>query len=153
MSRRIFFQVLFILVMLIVCDVHAEQDKCDIKIIRPQNGSNVGRETTVKGTASIPIGNHLWVLARRVDFEPLWWPQREAKIDPKTHKWNATANFGEPQDIKRDFHLGVITVNADGHKELMDYWIKAMSTENWRPIQIPETTSPPRIIKVKKVRH
>jgi len=118
-----------------------------------QDGSEVGRETTMEGTASIPSGNHLWVLDRRVDFKPLWWPQREARIDPKTHKWSATVCFGGPQDINWDFHISVITVNADRHRELMDYWTKAMKTGDWKPIQIPETTSTPQIIKVKKVRH
>lgn len=124
-----------------------------VTVTNPQNGSDVGRETTVRGTAVIPGGNHLWVLARRVDFEPLWWPQREVKIDPKTHKWSSTACFGVPEDINWDFHIGVITVNEDGHKELMDCWTNAMKTGDWKPIEIPETTSPLRIIKVKKVSH
>ncbi|MBE9580643.1 MAG: hypothetical protein IMF18_03385 [Proteobacteria bacterium] len=158
MCRKIFLPKLFLLVTLTVClvfcwDGHAEQEPFVVTVTHPQNGNEVGTELTVKGTASIPLGNYLWVLARRVDFEPLWWPQREAKIDPKTHKWSATATFGLPRDINWDFDIGVITVDANGHQELMDYWIEAMKTGDWRPIQIPATTSPPRIIRVKKVRH
>ena len=158
MRRCIFFiPKLFILLSLIVgleaANGHAEQEQFVVTVSHPRNGSGVGRETIVKGTALIPGGNYLWVLARRVDFDPLWWPQREAKIDPKTHEWSATVTFGMQRDINWDFNIGVITVNADGHRELMDYWIAAMRTGDWRPIQIPATTSPPRILRVRKVRH
>lgn len=158
MCQKIFLPKLFLLTTLTACLVscwngHAEQESFVVTVTHPQNGNEVGRELIVKGTASIPLGNYLWVLARRVDFEPLWCPQREAKIDPNTHKWSATATFGLPRDISWDFDIGVITVDANGHQELMNYWIEAMRTGDWMPIQIPATTSPPRIIRVKKVRH
>lgn len=132
---------------------HAQTAEFDVKITYPQNGSEVGREVNVQGAASIPTGNYVWLLARRVDFAPLWWPQRQAKIDLRTQKWQAVANLGEPRDIGWEFDIAVITVSAAGHKELMDYWVKAMTTGDWKPIQIPATTSPPRILRVKKVWH
>ena len=55
--------------------------------------------------------------------------------------------------INWEFDIGVITVNPIGHQELMDYWITGMKTGNWRPIQIPVTTSSPQIVRVRKVRH
>lgn len=131
----------------------AQEDQFSVKITSPKDGGKVGRETIVKGIALIPNGNYLWVLVRRADFEPLWWPQREAKIDPNSNQWKAAVRFGEEQDINWEFDIGAITVNAAGHRDLMDYWITAMKTGNWRPIQIPEATSPPRIIRVRKVRH
>jgi len=130
-----------------------KKEQVVIEITDPQNGSKVGRETIVKGTAHLPSGHYLWVLARRNDFKPLWWPQREAEVDPKTHKWGATAVFGGSQDIGWDFDIGVIAVNTEGHALLRDYWIKAMRTGDWRPIEIPPTPSPPQTLKVKKVSH
>jgi hypothetical protein len=95
----------------------------------------------------------LWVLIRRVDFEPFWWPQREAKIDSNTQQWQTTAVFGGPQDVNWNFDVGVINVDANGHRQLMESWTKAMKSGDWKPEQIPPTMSPPKVVKVKKVRH
>jgi hypothetical protein len=130
-----------------------EKETCIISITEPRNNVTVGRETTVKGKAEIPRGNYLWVLARRSDFKPLWWPQREAEIDPRTKKWSATSVFGGAQDIGWNFDIGVISVDKKGHTFLKDYWIKAMRTGNWKPIEMPQTSCPPTTIKVKKVKH
>lgn len=145
---------IFVAAILVAGSAYAQKkEQFVIEIIDPRSDSKVGRETTVKGTALLPSGHYLWVLARRSDFKPLWWPQREAEVDPKTHKWSATAVFGGPQDIGWDFDIGVITVNAEGHALLRDYWIKAMRTGDWRPIEIPPTSSAPQTLKVKKVSH
>jgi hypothetical protein len=128
-----------------------EQKQTIIKITDPQDGTRVGRETLVKGTAYLPRGHYLWVLARRSDFEPLWWPQREAKVDPRTHEWSATAFFGESGDLGYAFDIGVISVNEEGHALLKDYLIKAMKTGSWMPVEIPPISSPPQIRRVKRV--
>lgn len=144
----------FIAATLLANNMYAqEKEPCVISITEPQNNATVGRETIVKGKAEIPRGNYLWVLARRSDFKPLWWPQREAEIDPRTKKWSATAVFGGPQDVGWNFDIGVIAVDKEGHAFLRDYWIKAMKTGDWRPIEIPQTSCPPTTMKVKKVKH
>jgi hypothetical protein len=129
------------------------QEQSVIEITDPVGGSSVGRETIVKGIAHLPRGHYLWVLARRSDFRPLWYPQREAEVDPTTHKWSATANFGEQRDVGQTFDIGVVSVNEEGHTLLKDYWIKAMRTGDWKPIEIPPTSSPPQTLRVRKVRH
>lgn len=150
----VFFIGIFSALSMVEEEVYAQGgEKFIIEVTSPKPNSKVGRETIVKGTAIIPGGHYLWVLARRKDFKPLWWPQREAEIDPRTHKWSASAFFGEARDIGWEFDIGVITVNEKGHAKLRDYWIKAMKTGDWRPIEIPETSSPPRIWRVKKVSH
>lgn len=128
----------------------AQNEECNVTITSPADSSNTGKTVTVKGIASIPIGTHVWSVARRSDFKPLWYPQRQVEINGATNEWETTVNLGEPKDIGKKFHIGIITVNATGHKILMDYWLKAMQTGNWYPIQIPETTSPPKIITVIK---
>src|SRR5689334_10359568 len=66
-----------------------------VQITNPSRDDiKVGKETIVGGTASIPSGNHLWVLAHRIDFKGFWWPQREADIDPKNHEWQVNVTFG-----------------------------------------------------------
>ena len=135
---------------------YAQQERFDVKMTHPPEGGKVGKEVIVQGTAAIPNGHYLWVLARRIDFAPLWWPQRPAPLEePTTHKqkWQATAVFGGPQDVGWEFDVGVITVDKEGHRKLMEYWKTAMRTGDWRPIEIPPVTSPPRIVKVKKISH
>lgn len=114
----------------------------------PKEGDLVTQEMTVRGTARVPEGSYVWLLARRHDFEPLWWPQREIKVDPRTYEWSATANFGIPADAGSDFDLGVITVNEESHNKIRQHWLHCMESGNWTPMQIDSTTSPPKILRV-----
>lgn len=144
----------FIGVILIATIIDAQANEpCAISITAPEKNAEVERQTIVKGTAEIPRGNYLWVLVRRSDFRPLWWPQREAQIDPKTFQWRAAAVLGGPQDVGWDFDIGVIAVDENGHAFLRNYWINAMKSGDWKPIEIPQTSCPPTILKVKKVHH
>ena len=161
MTHRIFGAPTLFITVLLVMSIrighgYAQQEPFDVKMTHPPEGGKVGKEVMVQGTAAIPNGHYLWVLARRIDFAPLWWPQRPAPLEEPTtqkQKWQATAVFGGPQDVGWDFHIQVITVNEEGHKQLMEYWKTAMRTGDWRPIEIPPVTSPPRIVRVKKVSH
>jgi hypothetical protein len=130
-----------------------QKERFVIEITDPKNGGKVDKETPVEGTARLPSGYHLWVLARRSDHKPLWFPQQEAEVDPKTHKWSATAVFGEPQDIGFDYDIGVIAVDSKAHAALTDYKTKAAKTGDWKAIDIPPGSSPPQIVTVKKVSH
>jgi hypothetical protein len=121
-----------------------------VTITAPRTGATAGREVIVHGTAKMPDGVFLWLLARRTDFEPLWWPQRAVKLGPKTGEWAGTATLGNAADVNSDFDVAVITVDAAGNRVLQDYWTKAMTSADWKPIRIPDTTSPPRMIKVRK---
>jgi len=131
----------------------ASTEEMSVTITYPTNKSKVGREVLVRGKALIPGGQYLWILARRTDFKPLWWPQREAEVDPTTGEWKAIAILGGPQDIGWEFDVGVIVVNSEGHAKLQDYWIKSMQSGDWRPIQIPKTTVAPQLIRVMKTSH
>lgn len=131
----------------------ADKTKISISITSPAKNSSVGREVIVKGTASIPGGHYVWVLVRRKDFKPLWWPQREAEVDLTTAEWSAVAFLGGPQDIGWEFDIGAIVVSRKAHAKLRDYWIKAMQSGDWRPIEIPSTAVAPQIIGVVKTSH
>ncbi len=133
--------------------VNAQQNICDIKIIEPQNGNEVGKKVIVRGTASIPAGNYLWVVVRQIDFAPKWWPQKEAEIDLKSNEWSAAAYIGQKEDIGDDFHIEAIAVNAEGNSRLTSYSDNAEKTKDCSPIKIPATTCNSSIIRVKKVRH
>jgi hypothetical protein len=128
-------------------------DKISVKIKSPAHKSRAGQKVSVKGIAYMPGGLHLWVIARHKDFKPLWWPQREAEVDPTTGEWDSLAFLGGPQDIGSEFDIGAIVVNEESHAKLRDYWLKAMRNGDWQPIEIPETIIAPELIRVTKRSH
>lgn len=123
-----------------------------VEITAPEQDAQVVGEPMVKGTAVIPSGNHLWVLVHRKDFKTVWWPQREAEIDPRTKEWEARAVLGGPQDIGWEFEIAAITVDGKEHAKLVVYWTNAMQSEKWPPIIMPPTTSAPKILKFTKIK-
>lgn len=125
-------------------------------ITAPRAGEEVGSEVQVRGiTGSLPAGAYLWLLARRSSFYPMWWPQQEIRVQPNREDWSSGAHLGEPRDVGWDFDIGLIVVDSVGHDKLMNYWKKAATSGDWRPIEIPEPIDgyPPHVITVKKVRH
>lgn len=107
-----------------------------LKIQEPTAKSEHAREVDVKGSVSPPT-SFVWILARRKDFAPLWWPQREAEVDRLSGDWRSSAVLGGPQDVGHDFDIGVAVMDADGHAKLKKYWLNAMQTGAWSPIEIP----------------
>jgi hypothetical protein len=133
----------------------AAQDKPKVNISVPEQekGTQVGCTLAVEGTAALPGGQHLWVFVHRADFEGVWWPQNEGKIDPTTLKWSVRVTFGGAQDIGENFDIAVAPVTDSEHTKLRDYRIKAMTSGKWLPIEMPETTAPPLQRSVRKVNH
>lgn len=116
-----------------------------------RDGIEVRKEMDVKGTASIPSGNYLWILVHRIKgFKRVWWPQNEADIDTVSKKWEVHVVFGGPQDVGYDFEIAAIVVNEQEHLQLLDYWQKAMKSGDWRPILMPPTVTAPTKRRVKK---
>jgi hypothetical protein len=96
---------------LAICASSAIAQEIAVKVIDPPRSQiEVRRSYKVVGTASIPSGTHLWVLTRREDFEGVWWPQNEGKVDPVSKSWKVSVNFGNPDDIGWNFDLAVIVV-------------------------------------------
>lgn len=128
---------------------------CLIKLAEPREGQQVGQSVTVKGTATIPAGGHLWVFARRENFEDqdVWWPQAEGRIDPKTGEWKVSASIGGRQDIGWSFDIAVAVFEEDDNLELKSHVREAMKTGNWLPIEMPDSICTPRLLKVKKNSH
>jgi hypothetical protein len=128
---------------------------CLIKLAEPRNGQQVGRSVTVKGTATIPAGDHLWVFARRENFQDqdVWWPQAEGRIDPGTGEWKVSTSIGEPHDIGWTFDIAVAVFKEDENLALKNQVREAMKTGNWLPIEMPASVCPPQFLKVKKNSH
>jgi len=127
------------------------QSQFDVKIVAPQDGSEVGKEIKVKGTASIPSSHHLWVLIHRIKgFETVWWPQNEASVDPRTGKWNVPVFLGSDEDGGYEFEIAAITVDDKEHLRLQKYRKEAILKNAWPPIKMPPTTFPPVYRKVRR---
>ena len=63
------------------------------------------------------------------------------------------AFLGGPQDIGSQFDIGAIVVNGEAHAKLRNYWVKAMRTGDWMPIELPKTVIAPKLIRVTKTGH
>ena len=145
MKKNNFYFIVAVLVMFSYNQVFSQQKTYDIKITVPEkDGVQVGKSKEIKGTASIPDGEFLWVLVHRVDgFIYVWWPQGEAEINPETKEWELTVNFGQEQDIGFEFEIAVITVDSREHSVLENYLVNAMTSGDWRPIKMPPTQTAP----------
>ena len=113
----------------------------------------VRKTYVVKGTATVPSGSHLWVLSRREDFEGLWWPQGEGKVDLRSKAWKVSVTFGIAEDVGWGFDIAAIVVSESSHALLRNYRINAMKTGDWRPIEMPQVLAAPVLRKVRKVSH
>jgi hypothetical protein len=116
----------------------------------------VGRDGRVRGTAKIPSGTYLWVLAHLKDLTEEWWPQggRPASIDPQTGEWVIIAGYGRAEDVKENFEVAVVVVDANTTSRLRD-WFKDAKAKDYPPIDFPTPIDgcPPIRIVVNKTSH
>ena len=96
--------------------------------------------------ANAPSDSHVWLLLRREDFEPMWWPQKAMLLGAGNFDGNGTA--GIAADSGYIFDIGVVAVNSDQHRALEAYRKDAMRTGDWKPIDI----SPPLCAATVKVK-
>jgi hypothetical protein len=129
---------------------------CEVKVSTPLPGDKVGKDGRVRGTATIPSGTYLWVLSHTKDLTEEWWPQggRPASIDPKTKEWVIITAYGRPEDVKQDFEIAVVVVNADTNSRLRD-WFKDAKAKDFPAIDFPTPIDGclPIKIFVRKVSH
>jgi len=111
---------------------------CTVSVSTPLPGDNVGRDGRVRGTAKIPSGTFLWVLDHMKDLTEEWWPQggRAASIDPQTGEWVIVAGYGRAEDVKQDFEVAVVVVNANTNALLRD-WFKDAKAKDYPAIDFP----------------
>ncbi len=131
----------------------AKDSGCMVKVTEPRAGQQLGAVFTVKGTAVIPDGHHLWVFARRVDFEPFWTPQAEGRINSETGSWKVSAHFGTANDISWDFDVAIAVFSEKEHLVLRDYRNRAMKSGHWTEIEMPKAACTPTLLTVIKTSH
>jgi hypothetical protein len=109
---------------------------CAVHIAQPKTGDSVPSAANVVGTAQIPAGTKLWVLAHRKGLA-LWWPEGGGSADIGGVNWTVFTYFGEPRDVGADFE---VTARAfDGKQNAMlEAWVKkAADTGQYPGIPMP----------------
>lgn len=156
-EKSLSLRLIIVLFVGVVSACNGNEFRYDVRINEPsRDGTAVGEGMEVKGTASIPVDEYLWVLAHidQSRFKDLWWPQGKAELNPKTGKWIQRVSFGVSNDIGSNFVVAAVTVKQEEHEKLEGWVRKANKTRNWgNPVYMPKTTSPPVFRTVKKTSH
>ncbi|HYO14106.1 MAG TPA: hypothetical protein VE685_12995 [Thermoanaerobaculia bacterium] len=128
--------------------------KCEIHVTKPLSGQEVGRETIVEGTATLPPGHHLWVFARRDSYrsDEVWWLQSEGIVNPTTGQWKVIAAIGNQNDIGFEFDIAVGVFAPKEHPVLKAHRSRSLAGDN-ASLQMPVAACAPVIRVVKKVSH
>jgi hypothetical protein len=128
---------------------------CLFDVDEPLSGMSVGRGVYVEGTASLPPGRHLWVLARHESFRArqVWFPQGEGMVDPATGRWKVFASIGESRDVPSEFELAVAVFDQKEHLGLSSRLDHDMETNEYRPMHMPPTLCAPVQRMVRKTSH
>ncbi len=84
-------------------------------------GSGGQASTDVSGTAAVPRGGHLWVLARRRGLAG-WWPQGGGPANVADGEWTVYTTFGTPND-SGVFEIAVVIVDDQAHAILLQ-WVQ-----------------------------
>jgi hypothetical protein len=92
-------------------------DQVGLRIVEPSAGVAVPRRGLAKGDILfLPPGTRVWVLGRRADFGPRWWPQGEANVSD--NYWSASVTYGVEADSGRAFDVAVMLVDERQHETL-----------------------------------
>ena len=128
---------------------------CMFDVDEPRSGTAVGRGVYVEGTASLPPGRHLWVLARHESFRArqVWYPQGEGIVDPATGRWKVFATVGEIRDIPSEFDVVVAVFDQKEHLALSSRLDHDVETGDYRPLHMPATLCAPVQRMVRKTSH
>jgi hypothetical protein len=100
-----------------------------IKILAPASYEAVGAAGYVEGSAQLPAGCHLWVLAHRKDLDG-WWPQDGGPTAVCDGRWRASVRYGEPRDAGHEFEIAALIVGEPTH----NLWTDAAP-----PVRLPSS--------------
>ena len=134
----------------------AEAAECTVEITAPKPGDQVGQRGKVRGTATIPPGTHLWVLAHMKDLVVEWWPQggRPAVLD-SDGSWVIFAGYGEAPDVGEAFEVAAVVVDDNTNRRLQEWVEETKETGDYPPIPFPtpaDACVPVKVV-VEKVSH
>jgi len=125
-----------------------------VSVQEPSPNAPVGSTCMVRGSARIPPGTALWLLARRQD-QPGWWPQGSGAIDTTHADWSQACKLGEISDVGFPFDL-LLLVTRNATAAVLERWIAgAKGGRPTAPLPLPAHADecPPVIITVRKMHH
>lgn len=110
--------------------------RCRVEIFAPRSRALVAETGIVEGSADPPAGSHLWVLARRKDFDG-WWPQGDGALPINGNRWKVPVTYGGAQDAGFEFEIAALVVGPATH-ELWNGWIaRVKETGAYPPVRLP----------------
>jgi hypothetical protein len=123
------------------------ENLCEIHAISPAEGDPVGADGPVSGTATIPNGAFLWVLAHRKNIKA-WWPQGNgpADIDSKTHRFDVFTTYGQDRDHGA-FEVALAVVDPETN-EILTKWFDTAQARGYPPVPFPSTHTGCPVIKI-----
>lgn len=116
----------------------------------PSDGAPVGNIMTMKGTATLHSGNHLWLLIRRSNSTSEWRPLSEIEIIPGTRLWEVSVAIGNLGITGDEVTVAVVAVDEQGHSKLREYALNVRGSNKWLSVKVPPLTSPPQIRRLKR---
>lgn len=128
-----------------------ESQSCEVSIKDPMPGSPVEGRGRVAGTAKIPPGGHLWVLAHKKLLTGAWWPQAGGELSLDTNGgFETEAAYGIPED-RGDFEIVALVV-SDGTSKTLDRWVDNAPRNQYQPTRFPPTLEGCTPVKVTVVK-
>ncbi len=121
------------------CQAQNPGQECSVHIVQPKPDQSVRSPESVIGTAHIPVGTKLWVLAHRKGFA-LWWPQGGASVDLSGSDWAVLTFFGEGRDDGANFEIAA-RVFDERQNAFLEAWVKRTIDTG----QFPGITMPPYV--------
>ena len=107
-----------------------------VSIHAPAFGQFAGESGTVSGTATIPAGAHLWVLAHRRDLAG-WWPQAAGPVSIANGRWSVTVQYGEPRDSGHVFEIAAAVVTQEVSERWQEWVRSVQETGKYPPVRLP----------------
>ncbi|GEM_PF-404042 len=114
--------------------------RASVDILAPRSGALVNDTGHVEGSATVPPGSYLWVLARRKDFAG-WWPQGMGAAALDGNRWKVAVTYGGPQDRGADFEVAALVVRQATHELWLDWVARLRETGLFPPVQLPRPAS------------
>ena len=110
--------------------------RCPVEILTPGRGEQVEASGMVEGSAVLDADSHLWVLARRKDFDG-WWPQGAGAIPVEQGRWRVSVSYGGPVDAGFDFEIAAVVVGQSTHELWTDWVARVKETGLFPPVRLP----------------
>lgn len=120
-----------------------------IHIDFPKNREILEGAITVRGTAALPPGTRLWMLARRKDADG-WWPQGGAAVQIENRQWQHPCTFGTAIDSGSLFEIAALVADQRTHS-MLERWVgDGTRTGLYAPLRFPDSVLKPALRTVRR---